>query len=167
VTAAPAQKPRTFGKGALVAIVGSACCAVLVPTVQTYEGRRLVPYRDIVGIWTVCDGDTKGVVPGRAETPAQCDERLERQLVAHAKPVLACAPELADHPNALAASVSLAYNIGPTAFCGSRAKALFRAGKIRAGCDALLPWNKAGGRVVAGLARRRAAERQICLRDAA
>lgn len=166
---APAPKyaspPKTFGKGTLAALVGTACVAVLVPAVQSFEGRRTVPYRDIVGIWTVCDGDTKNVVPGQAETDAQCDARLERQLVAHAKPVLQCVPQLEARPNALAASISLAYNIGPVGFCRSTAARRFRAGDVRGGCDALLAFDRAGGRVVAGLARRRRAERAICLRD--
>jgi lysozyme len=76
-------------------------------------------------------------------------------------------PELKGKPNALAASVSLAYNIGTAGFCRSTAAKRFRAGDVRGGCNAFLVWNKAGGRVVAGLARRRSAERSICLRDAA
>lgn len=152
---------------ALAALIGAACCAVAVPTVQGWEGRELVPYQDIVGIWTVCDGDTKGVDPRAVQTHAQCDARLERQLIAHAKPVLACVPQIADRPNVLAASISLAYNIGPKAFCSSSAARYFRAGYYGEGCDRFLLWNKAGGRVVRGLARRRAAEREICLRDVA
>jgi lysozyme len=160
-------RDRQFGKGHLVALLGAGCCAVLVPAVRSFEGRELVPYRDIVKVWTVCDGDTKDVVPGQAQTDAQCDERLERQLVAHAKPVLECVPQLKGKPNALAAGISLAYNIGPARFCHSTAAARFRAGNIKGGCDALLMFDRAGGRVVAGLARRRSAERAICMRDAA
>src|SRR3954469_12814101 len=93
---------------ALAAIVGTAAAAILVPEVQRHEGRSLVPYRDIVGIWTVCDGDTKNVIPGQAQTDGQCDARLEQQLIAHAKPVMQCVPALKDRPNQLAASVSLA-----------------------------------------------------------
>jgi lysozyme len=55
----------------------------------------------------------------------------------------------------------------PAGFCGSTAARRFRAGDVRGGCDAFLAWNKAGGRVVAGLAKPAPAERQICLRDAA
>jgi lysozyme len=138
--------------------------AILVPTVQQWEGREHVPYRDLVNVWTVCDGDTKGVVPGRRETDAQCDARLERQLIAHAKPVLECVPSLTRRPNQLAASVSLAYNIGPSAFCRSTVARRFNAGRWRDGCDAFLMWNKAGGRVIRGLTNRRQAEREICLR---
>lgn len=168
------QKPQSKGRfAALTALIGAASVAVLVPTVQSWEGREHKPYRDIVGIWTVCDGDTKNVVPGEVQTDEECDLRLERQLIAHARPVLQCVPQLKDRPNALAASASLAYNIGTGnprtlrgGFCGSLAARRFRAGDVRGGCNAFLNWNKAGGRVVRGLTRRRSAERAICLRDA-
>lgn len=159
----PAPKRKFIG---LTAVIGTAAAAVLVPTVQQWEGREHRPYRDIVGIWTVCDGDTKDVVPGDVQTDEECDARLERQLVAHARPVLQCVPGLKERPNALAASVSLAYNIGPSAFCRSRAARHFRAGDIRAGCEAFLSWRFAGGHEVRGLLNRRKAERAICLRDA-
>ena len=99
-------------------------------------------------------------------TAAECDERLERQLIAHAKPVLKCVPGLKDTPNALAASVSLAYNVGVHAFCRSTVAAKFRQQDIRGACDAFLMWRYAGGREIRGLTNRRNAERMICLRDA-
>ena len=116
-----------------------------------------------MGIPTVCWGDTKNVQMGKRQTDAQCDDRLERQLIAHARPVLACTPQLAGHPAQLAAAVSLAYNIGTGAYCGSTVARRFKAGDWRGGCEAMLAWNRAGGRVVAGLVRRRQAERAICL----
>lgn len=152
---------------ALIALVGAACCAVLWPTVAGWEGNKQVPYRDIVGIWTVCRGDTQNVVPGQAQTEQQCDARFERQLIAHAKPVMQCVPGLKDRPNALAASVSLTYNIGTAAFCRSTAAKRFNAGDWRGGCDAFLAWRFAGGREVKGLLNRRRAEREICLRGGA
>src|SRR5450830_1198405 len=46
-----------------------------------YEGRRLTPYRDPVGILTVCEGITgKDVVPGKTYTPAECDALREEAL---------------------------------------------------------------------------------------
>lgn len=163
---APQQEPqgKQFGTGSLVALVGSACCALLVPAVQQWEGKRNDPYQDIVGIWTVCWGDTANVRPGQRQTDIQCEQRLERQLIAHATPVLECVPQLAGRPHQLSASVSLAYNIGTKGFCGSTAAKHFRVGQWRAGCDAFLRWNKAGGKVVKGLQRRREAERATCLR---
>lgn len=159
-SAAPSRFP------ALAALVGATALAALVPTVQRWEGREHRAYRDIVGVWTICDGDTKNVRPGQVATEAECDVRLERQLIAHAKPVLKCVPALRDRPYALAASASLAYNIGPAGFCRSTAARRFNAGNWRGGCDAFLMWNRAGGRVIRGLTNRRKSERLICLRDA-
>lgn len=161
----PSEAPRKQRNGALALIIGAAATAIVVPLVDRWEGNKPVPYQDIVGLWTVCRGDTKDVVPGQIQTQEQCDERFERQLIAHAKPVLQCVPGLKDKPNALAASVSLAYNIGATAFCRSTAAKRFNAGDWKGGCDAFLSWRFAGGREVRGLLNRRKAEREICLRQ--
>lgn len=161
-----APPPPPPGKGGLIGLIGAAAAAILVPTVMLWEGTEQVPYKDVVGIWTVCTGDTKDVIPGKVYSKAECEERLERQLIAHAKPAMQCVPGLKDRPNQLAASVSLAYNIGPTAFCRSTAARRFNAGDWRGGCDAFLAWRYAGGREIRGLLNRRKAERLICLRDA-
>ena len=65
------------------------------------------------------------------------------------------------------AMVSFAYNVGVGAYCGSSVARLLNAGQTRAACDALLKWNKAGGVVFPGLTRRRQAERELCLAEAA
>lgn len=151
--------------GALGAVIGTAAAGILMPIILGWEGTRPVPYKDVVGIWTVCTGDTHNVEPGKTYSKAECEARLEKQLIAHAKPVMECAPGLTkDHPNQLAASVSLAYNIGPNAFCRSTVAKRFNRGDWRGGCDAFLLWDRAGGRRVAGLTNRRKAERKICLR---
>lgn len=149
---------------ALTALIGAGAVAVLVPTVKQWEGTRLVPYRDVARIWTVCTGDTANVVAGRRYSKAECEARLERQLIAHARPVLECVPSLSRRPNQLAAAVSLAYNIGTSAFCRSTVARRFNRGDWKGGCDAFLMWNRAGGRVIPGLTNRRKAERLICLR---
>lgn len=168
---------------ALVGAVAAAALAVMIPHDESGRGveasvtedgelqvrhvsgpQYLRAYADIVGVWTICDGDTKGVRPGMVETEAGCTARLERQLVAHAKPVLACVPALRERPNQLVASVSLAYNIGTAGFCRSTAARRFNAGNWRGGCDAFLMWDKAGGRKVRGLTLRRQRERALCLK---
>jgi len=180
--------PDISPKSALVTLVGaSAAVALAVMLPHDESGRKvdasvtpqgelvvrhvsgpqyLRAYADIVGVWTICDGDTKNVRPGMVETEAGCTRRLEQQLVAHAKPVLACVPALArpERQNQLVASVSLAYNIGTTGFCRSTAARRFNAGDWRGGCDAFLRWNKAGGREVRGLTLRRQRERDLCLK---
>jgi len=158
------QAPQTR-KGPLVALIGAGAALILVPFVGQWEGNELVPYKDIVGIWTNCQGNTKNVDPNKVMTPEECETVNEQQLIAHAKPVMACVPGLTrNRPNQLAASVSLAYNIGTTGFCRSTVARRFNAGNWRGGCDAFLMWDKAGGRRIRGLTRRRQAEREICLR---
>jgi lysozyme len=119
---------------------------------------------------TVCWGDTSDVERGRVHSRAECERRLERQALAHTAPVLRCVPQLHGREGPLIASASLAYNIGPNAFCRSTAARRFRAGDWRRGCDAFLAWDKArvNGRLLRlrGLANRRHAERAICLRGA-
>ena len=159
------EPPKVSAKaGGLIAVIGAAAAAVLVPLVDRWEGNELVPYQDVVKVWTNCRGNTKNVDPKKVMTEGECAVINEQQLIAHAKPVLACVPGLRGRPNQLAASVSLAYNIGPSAFCRSTAARRFNAGQWKAGCDAFLMWNRAGSRVIRGLQRRREAERQICVR---
>lgn len=184
----PQQEAPAKPKSPLVALVGAGAAIALATMVAKDESGRtvdatvtrdgalevrhvrgpqyLAAYADIVGVWTICDGDTKNVRPGMVETQAGCRDRLERQLIAHAKPVLRCVPDLArpERQNQLVASVSLAYNIGTSGFCRSTAARRFNAGNWRGGCDAFLMWNKAGGRVVRGLALRRERERALCLK---
>jgi lysozyme len=163
----PAPKRRT-----LIAVVGAACALIASPFVAGWESGgtpRLTAYRDVAGIWTICDGVIDGVRPGMTETLAGCEARREAELIRHADPVLACTPALRGRPHQLAAAVSLAYNIGTGGYCQSSAARLFNAGQWRAACDAFLPWNKARVNgtltVVRGLARRREAERALCLKD--
>lgn len=183
----PMQQPRrTIPKSPLVALVGVGAAVMLATQIPHDESGRKVEatvtkqgelqvrhisgpeylraYRDLVGVLTVCDGDTKNVRPGMVETRAGCQARLERQLVAHATPVLKCVPGLRGRDNQLVASVSLAYNIGTAGFCRSTAARRFNAGDWRGGCNAFLMWNKAGGRTIRGLVLRRERERALCLR---
>jgi len=61
-----------------------------------------------------------------------------------------------------AAFISFSYNVGVARFCASTLVAKANAGDIRAACAELTRWNKVKGREVAGLTRRRAAERALC-----
>jgi lysozyme len=156
-------KPKA--PGAFLAMVGAACCAIAVPFITAKEGTVYRGYLDIVKVPTKCSGDTSDVVVGRIYTKAECAESTDRQLAAHAEPVLRCTPGLRNHPEQLSAAISLAYNIGGNAYCGSTAAKRFNARDWSGACDAFLAWNKAGGKVVAGLANRRSDERALCLRN--
>lgn len=149
-------------KGGLAAIVGATAAAALIALVGQWEGKRNDPYQDIVGVWTVCYGETR--VEMRRYTDAECKVMLADGINDFAKPVLARNPELKDRPNQLVAAVSLAYNIGARNYVKSTVARRFAAGDYKGACDAFLMWNRAGGRVVKGLDNRRRQERQICLK---
>ncbi|WP_374189769.1 lysozyme [Burkholderia oklahomensis] len=155
----------------LVGVVGAAAAALLFSIVTKFEGVKLVGYLDPVGIPTKCMGDTRDVVVGKAYSEAECRASLETQLIAHAQPVLRCTPGLKNRPYQLAAAVSFAYNVGPNAYCNSTTAKRFSAGDWRGACRALNEsdsgrpqWVTAGGRVLPGLVKRRAAERALCER---
>lgn len=154
--------PGERGRGKLAATVGIGAAALLVAVVGRFEGKRNDPYRDIVGVWTVCYGETN--VAMRHYSDAECRAMLENSLADYAGPVLARNPELKGHDPQLAAAVSLAYNIGPANYRKSSVARLFSAGQWQAACDAFLRWSYAGGRQVKGLLRRRQSERAMCLR---
>lgn len=161
----PPPKP-TVGKKTLIGVMGAAAAALFTVTVTQWEGDELVGYRDIVGVATACRGVTgQGVEVGRRYTPAECEVLNEVVAIKHVEPVLACTPNLAGHPEQLAAAASLAYNIGAAGYCRSTVDRRFDAGDWRGACDAILAWNKAGGRVVRGLENRRRAERNLCLKN--
>jgi GH24 family phage-related lysozyme (muramidase) len=146
-------------------IAGSvALTALATGTISYWEGRELRAYRDIVGVWTICDGETKGVRPGQTATPAECDSMLARNLVVYESGLDRCLTG-AVPGKAKVAFLSWTYNVGVGAACGSTLVKKANAGDVRGACNELLKWDKAGGKTVRGLTRRRQAERAMCLED--
>ena len=138
--------------------------AIATTVVAAYEGLSLTAYPDIVGVPTICYGETKNVKLGQKATKEECDEKLSARLVEFNKGVESCVA----HPmrdNERIAFVSLSYNIGVGAFCQSTVVRRFNAGDKAGACDAILMWNRAGGKVVQGLVNRRVKEREMCLKD--
>ena len=163
----PHEPPKPPANGRTVAIVGSVSVATAIfAVVAQWEGKENTAYRDAVNIITICYGDTANVRMGQTETDAQCAERLDRQVAAHIAPVLRCTPSLArpEHANRLIAAASFTYNLGGPTYCQSSIARLFNAGRYREGCEFLMRYNRAGGRVLNGLTNRRRNERAICLR---
>lgn len=132
-----------------------------------WEGKRNVAYPDIVGVWTVCYGETRGVKRGDRYTDDQCTAMLGNGLVEFEEGMRAClkAPD-AIPAKPYAMFLSLSYNIGTGAFCRSTVARRANAGDIVGACNAIPMWNKAGGRVVRGLVNRRAEEQRVCLEGA-
>jgi lysozyme len=157
-----ADKPGIPKRG-LAAVVGAVAAAALLAFTPAQEGRVLKTYRDIGGVLTYCDGATEHAQAGKTYTPAECDAQTDRDLERHAEGIAPCLPWQRLTDGQKVAFVDAAYNIGVTAFCSSSMARKTSAGDDRGGCDALLLWNKVGGKEVAGLTRRRQRERAMCL----
>lgn len=142
------------------------------------SGKQFVrAYLDVAGYATACDGlrfdaNGKPIKLGQHYTETQCTVMLQVALLAHAQRVMACSPGLALSPVAAQeimregprfAAISVGYNIGTQAYCGSTARARFNAGNYPGGCVALTWFNRAGGRKNAGLVARRKREEYKCL----
>lgn len=132
-----------------------------LPLIRRWEGCKLTAYTDPVGIWTVGFGSTgPDIGPGTVWTQEQADadlaERLERinALVTQAVRVRLSAQQRA-------ALVSLAYNVGTRAFLGSTLLRYLNDGDYARACGQFGVWILAGGRVLAGMIRRRAAEAEL------
>lgn len=152
------QKQRKGGAAAwLLAGAIAAAAALIAP----WEGLELRPYRDLVGKWTVCYGDT--TVPMREYTPVECRELLETQVGAYMEGLGQCIQQPVT-TNQLAALTSWAYNVGVPRACTSTLMRKLNAGEPpHVWCAELDRWVFAGGERVRGLERRRAAERELCL----
>jgi lysozyme len=159
-----ADQTKKPSRRALAAIVGTAAAAALLAFTPVQEGRVLKTYRDLGGVLTYCDGATENAQAGRTYTPAECDAQLDRDLERHAAGIAKCVPMERLTDGQKIAFVDAAFNIGVPAFCGSSMARRANAGDMPGACDALLLWNKVGGREVAGLTKRRQRERELCLK---
>jgi lysozyme len=148
-----AAKPVAAGLAAVLALAGVV--------IAKWEGVRYVPYRDVVGVLTVCYGSTKNVDPAHRYTRAECEARLDADMREANGHVRRCVGQ--DMPVGVeAALTSLVFNVGPRGVCGSTLGMLARAGNWPATCAQLDRWKYAGGRVYRGLVLRRADERAVC-----
>lgn len=150
---------------ALVALLGYGAAQITVDEIVQYEGYVPEAYLDPVGIWTKCFGDTQGVTPGASYTFEECVRSLNDQVIAHAKPILKCIPDLAYQPDKVkAAMVSMAYNIGTGAFCSSSVARYANAGDWDRACRRMAQiYKTAKGKELPGLVKRRKGESALCL----
>lgn len=141
-----------------------------VDFIKEFEGFYPRPYRDPVGVWTIGYGSTKGVGPNSPGiTEKQATARLRRELEERYVPpvrALTRSTGRALKQHEFDALVSAVYNLGPGVLeprrslgAALRARTLWRTRTARA----LKLYDKAGGRALPGLTRRRAREARLFL----
>lgn len=134
--------------------------------IESFEGFSPVPYQDAVGVWTIGFGTTKNV---RSNSPHITRRIAELMMMAQVDATYGAAVNALKLPlsqNQFDALTSFVYNVGPGGIGPTTGvgQALRAREWIRA-ADHLLEWDKAGDRALAGLTRRRLAERALFLKE--
>lgn len=129
-----------------------------VSLIKSFEGCRLKAYKCPAGVWTIGYGHTAGVKEGDCITQKQADEYLRNDLEKYEKTVMNYDAIYHFNQNQFDALVSFTYNCGV-----GNLKNLTQSGKrtLAQISTKLLLYNKAGGVVLRGLQRRRAAEKEL------
>jgi GH24 family phage-related lysozyme (muramidase) len=109
--------------------------------------------------WTIGWGSTgPDVKKGVVWTQKQCDDRFAEhlgQFAAKVSKILGSTPTTQHQFDAM---VSFAYNVGPANLSASTLLKKHKAGDYKGAAAEFAKWNKAAGKVLPGLTRRRAAE---------
>jgi lysozyme len=134
-----------------------------VALVKHFEGVRLRAYRDPVGILTIGYGHTGADVhSGLVISLEQAEEILRFDLRRFERGVTGLV-KVPLNDNQFAALVSFAFNLGVGALGRSTLLKKLNAGDYKGAYLEFGKWTRAGGRVLPGLVRRRAAEAQLFL----
>lgn len=128
--------------------------------IRQFEGLSLKPYRCPAGKWTIGYGHTgqramegKPITADEAKAILAADLRGFERWVAQMCPVA--------HQHEFDAMVSLAFNIGNSAFHRSSVRRWHNAGAHAEAARSFALWCKVKGQTVPGLVRRRAAETEL------
>jgi lysozyme len=130
--------------------------------IKEFEGFRSAAYRDAVGVWTIGYGHTSmagapDVTAGLVVTKAEAEEILVKDVEQFANGVRQLL-QVNLSGQQFSALVSFAYNVGLGNFKKSSVLTAVNRNDVAAVRRRLQLWTKAGGRVLPGLVRRRAAE---------
>ncbi len=128
--------------------------------VKSFEGCKLKAYVCPAGVLTIGYGSTgPHVKPGMTITQDQADDllrsdlrRFEDYVDQHCKPAT---------DNQFSALVSFCFNVGEGNLRTSTLRRLHKAGDYAGAQAQFARWNKGGGKVLAGLVRRRKAEAKL------
>jgi len=138
--------------------------------IRRNEGCELTAYLDRIADpprWSIGYGDTQNVHEGLTITQEEADARLLQRLAREFEPAVdRICVGTSTTQSQYDAMVSLSYNIGIGAFGRSSVARLHKVGNIKAAASAFSLWNKAGGKVIPALTRRRSEEAALYLSQA-
>ena len=128
-----------------------------IALIKKFEGCELEAYQCSAGVWTIGYGHTKDVEEGDTISKDQAEEMLVEELHEYENYINEYV-NVALSQNQFDALVSWVYNLGPANLKASTMLKVLNDGKYEDVPYQMKRWNKAGGKVLDGLVRRREAE---------
>ena len=128
--------------------------------IKNFEGCELTAYKCAAGVWTIGYGHIKGVSEGMTITQEEAEQMLKDEMAEYEGYVNKLVTvEL--NQNQFDAMVSWVYNLGGGNLSASTLLKVLNAGDYAGVPAQMMRWNKAGGKVLEGLTRRRQAEADL------
>lgn len=128
-----------------------------IELIKLFEGFKAEAYLCPANVWTIGYGTTSGVKRGQTVTIKEAEDLLQKDLVKFENTVNS-AVKVKLTQDQFDALVSFVYNVGPGNFRSSTLLSLLNQGDYASVPFQMARWNRANGRVLAGLTRRRKAE---------
>ena len=125
--------------------------------IKKFEGCKLQSYKCAAGVWTIGYGSTNGIEEGMEISQERADMLLLEDVEVFEKAV----NELVEVPleqNQFDSLISWTFNLGPTNLKNSTLLKVLNNKNFDEVPTQIKRWNKAGGKVLQGLIRRREAE---------
>ena len=144
---------------AVAALTLSAAGFLSLLQSEGYTSRAVIPIKGDVP--TIGFGTTAGVKMGDTITPQAAVSRALSDVSKFEGALKRCV-KVPLTQGEYDAYLSLSYNIGSGAFCGSTLVRKLNAGDYAGACEQVLVWDKSGGRRVQGLTARRNREYAQC-----
>lgn len=133
--------------------------------VKEFEGFRSEAYQCSAGVWTIGYGTTIYPDGTRVKRGDKIDERTAEKMLEHYCEHRIKYPKGDWTDSQKDALCSIIYNIGQSAFDRSGLKRHLERSDWKAAYSSWNRWNRAGGKIVKGLVRRRAKESSIFFKN--
>lgn len=134
-----------------------------IDLIKSFEGLELKAYKDSVGVLTVGWGSTGShVIAGMTITKEQAEQLLKKDLERFEKGVSDLV-KVKLNQNQFDALVSFSFNLGLSNLKSSTLLRKLNASDYSGASKEFERWNRASGKVLNGLTRRRIAERDLFL----
>tara|TARA_R100000742_G_C4257352_1_gene75209 strand:- start:25 stop:465 length:441 start_codon:yes stop_codon:yes gene_type:complete len=129
--------------------------------IKSFEGCELEAYKCAAGVWTIGYGYTKDVQEGDKWTKEKAEFMLWRELEEEYEHYVNSLVKVPLNQCQFDALCSWVYNLGPANLKKSSLLRVLNEGKYNEVPAQIKRWNKAGGKVLDGLIRRREAEAEM------